>query len=879
MSTDVSDTCSNEGTKLSNLFKRDSSRDSLSESSSCSYAKVESSEVSSISVSSEIDNLCTQKMMHSASYGVSRNLKTILRKTSEMVYLSKRPFPDVHAGPLTYVQSFKDIISYFADNEILPSLSSLCQKLQQGLPMQRISRRKQVLYLFKLENEEAITWKAGSKRLELDSIKDIRIGRMASNYREEYGVSEKVANQWITIIYAVSNKLKALHVVAKNENDFNTFLSCVCGLTYTRRELMESISVPDNEKFANIHWRASVSDRKEDELKDTLTFEDVTRLCDRFHIYCSLKHLKKLFSVADINQNGLLNFQEFQAFVKLLKRRPEITSLWDSLTGEGHSMDFDGFYHVIKDVQNEDIDRENARIIFERFCGSHNSVLDENDFIKFLGAQPYMKKLSEDYSKPLNNYFIASSHNTYLLGKQVGETPSVEGYVQALQQGCRCIEIDIWDDDMGPVVCHGFLTGAIPLVNVAEIIRKYAFITSPYPLIISLEINCNTENQIIASSIFQNSLGSMLVRSEFEESGDLPSPKELMHKIILKGKKNANFSLGAINQDNALSAESTSSCSSFDSEAENMGKAVERKSSTRMRRIRRMTISKHVEVCDSVLEICGLFGLKFRNFSLPASKTSNHCFSLNEKKFDSMCKDKTQVLSLDKHNRKYLMRVYPYALRYKSSNFNPIKYWKMGAQMVATNWQTYDLGQQINLAMFQLSNQKNGVLHSGYVLKPPSLIPKVAKVQELPSLYKKMRRSITHINLKVLSAQLLPKPSDGHNGKELFAPYVTVEFIIDEEPISPVGVTNGSKISATTASTSFCKENGLNPSWDTEMSLLVKSLDFAFVRFTVKTNEIILATSCFKVEYLRTGYRHIPLYNVEGEVYIFSTLFIFLDVH
>lgn len=92
---------------------------------------------------------------------------------------------------------------------------------------------------------------------------------------------------WITIIYKVSNKLKALHVVALNESDFNTFLSCICGLVMIRRELMESILLPDNSQFARIHWQITVSEKEEDEERDTLSFGDVKKLCDKFHIYVS----------------------------------------------------------------------------------------------------------------------------------------------------------------------------------------------------------------------------------------------------------------------------------------------------------------------------------------------------------------------------------------------------------------------------------------------------------------------------------------------------------------------------------------------------------------------------------------------------------------
>lgn len=98
--------------------------------------------------------------------------------------------------------------------------------------------------------------------------------------------------------------------------------------------------------------------------------------------------------------------------------------------------------------------------------------------------------------------------------------------------------VDIYDGDVEPVIYHGrTLTTKVPLRDTCEAIAKYAFVASPYPIIISAEVHCSIPQQNMIVQIMQEVFGDALVGAPIEgrpQIDVLPSPEDLKGKVLLK---------------------------------------------------------------------------------------------------------------------------------------------------------------------------------------------------------------------------------------------------------------------------------------------------------------------------------------------------------
>jgi phosphatidylinositol phospholipase C delta len=121
--------------------------------------------------------------------------------------------------------------------------------------------------------------------------------------------------------------------------------------------------------------------------------------------------------------------------VQDLQTRPDLEMLYNGLVSEGplDQSSINGFLVKTQGIQPYGI--------FEKYA--QNGIWTLDSLTRFLSSADNSRIEAPDMTRPLTEYYISSSHNTYLVGEQWRGESTVEGYIRVLLADCRCVESEL----------------------------------------------------------------------------------------------------------------------------------------------------------------------------------------------------------------------------------------------------------------------------------------------------------------------------------------------------------------------------------------------------------------------------------------------------
>uniref|UniRef100_A0A4W6FEW8 Phosphoinositide phospholipase C n=1 Tax=Lates calcarifer TaxID=8187 RepID=A0A4W6FEW8_LATCA len=589
--------------------------------------------------------------------------------------------------------------------------------------------------------------------------------------------------------------------------------------------------------------------QKADKNKDgKMNFKEVRKLLKMMNVDMNEEHALHLFTMADKSDTGSLEIEEFVHFYKILTQRDEVWKVFQDYSGDGEKLMLEELENFLRIEQQEgEQSAQHAKELIDRYEPSETakkqSAMSLDGFQMYLCSQegsifkPEHRHLYQDMSQPLSHYFISSSHNTYLLEDQLRGHSSLEAYIQALKRGCRCVEVDSWDGNDGePIVYHGHtLTSKILFRDIISTLKEYAFKTSDFPVILSLENHCGVEQQTVMAQHLRQILGDTLLTTLLDGQipQQLPSPQVRIFLGFINGL--------------SVPCDPSYTDSSF----------TDPKSNSITSKLFSIRSKLSRELSDLVVYCKSLHFHGFEHARLHAKCYEMSSFS------ESKAKRLTKEAGTDfiRYNTRQLSRIYPSGLRTDSSNYNPQDMWNVGCQIVALNFQTAGLEMDLNDGLFRQNNC------CGYVLKPDFL--RDGDTQFSPDKpegrqgYRPLRLSI-----QVISGQQLPKVNQKEGS--IVDPLVRVEIY-------------GVPQDQAKEETSHINNNGFNPVWNETLNFIIHTPELALVRFVVEdydkaSRNDFIGQFTLPFMCIQAGYRHIHLLSKDGTAIPPSSLFVNVSI-